>query len=378
METVLAVFTIPLFELIAWALIHFLWQGVLVALVLGGALYLLRHQHASIRYGLACGAMLLMVLLPVVTTVYLADRPEATNSTRGSIPGPVEVGVGGSHATEVAPFPANATPVSAVSIRSFLPSLDKLFPWIVLCWFGGVCALSLLHLSGWRRIQRLKVCAAEPVTAIWQQRARRIGRQLRLRHAVRILQSTLVEVPTVIGWLSPVVLVPVSTFSGLSPAQLEAILIHELAHVRRRDYLINLLQIVAETLLFYHPAVWWVSRVIRHERELCCDDIAVELSGNRLEYARALLGLEELRLAHPQFVVTLSGGSLTQRIRRLVGGHTMPHSYPSRPHLAGILFVTLFLLGGRSLRPGGGAERQPWRRGTGIVHGRFQPLPGRW
>ena len=125
--------------------------------------------------------------------------------------------------------------------------------------------------------------------------------------------------PTVIGWLRPVVLLPVSCVTGLSPGQLEAIVAHELAHIRRHDYLVDLLQSAVETLLFYHPAVWWVSRRIREEREHCCDDLAVAACGDRAGYARALATLEELRPASAQLAVAASGAPLLRRIRRLAG-----------------------------------------------------------
>ena len=139
------------------------------------------------------------------------------------------------------------------------------------------------------------------------------------------LESTLVEVPMVIGWLRPVILLPVAATTGLSSEQLEAILAHELAHVARRDYLVNLLQSVVETLLFYHPAVWWVSNQIRVEREHCCDDIAVAVSGNVLVYARALTELEELRGRSPAPSLALGGDGGALRgpagdERRAVGG----------------------------------------------------------
>ena len=123
----------------------------------------------------------------------------------------------------------------------------------------------------------------------------RLTRRLHIGRAVRLLESTLVDVPTVIGWLKPVVLLPASALAGLSPHQLEAILAHELAHIRRHDYLVNLLQTLVETLLFYHPAVWWLSRRIRAERENCCDDLAVSLCGDPVAYAAALAELEGLR-----------------------------------------------------------------------------------
>ncbi len=123
----------------------------------------------------------------------------------------------------------------------------------------------------------------------------------------------------VIGWVRPVILLPASALTGLTPQQLEAIIAHELAHIRRHDYLINMLQALVETLLFYHPAVWWVSRRIRQEREHCCDDLAVAVCGDAFAYARALLEMERLRAAGPQLAVAANGGLLMNRIQRLIG-----------------------------------------------------------
>ena len=129
------------------------------------------------------------------------------------------------------------------------------------------------------------------------------------RGRVRLLESSAVVVPTVIGWLQPVILLPVSALAGLSPTQIEAILAHELAHIRRHDYLVNLLQTLLETLLFYHPAVWWLSRSDPHERENCCDDLAVSLCGDPVAYARALADLEEHRGSAGPLVMAASGGA---------------------------------------------------------------------
>jgi uncharacterized protein (TIGR03435 family) len=158
---------------------------------------------------------------------------------------------------------------------------------------------------------------------------------------VRLLVSALVQVPTVVGWLRPVILVPVGALGGLPAEQLEALLRHELAHIRRHDYLVNILQSVAEALLFYHPAVWWVSGHIRAERELCCDDVAVSVSGDALTYARALVQLESYRPAHLGAAVAANGGSLADRIARLLG-----QSRPSvRTSLGpGVLAVAILLV----------------------------------
>ena len=143
--------------------------------------------------------------------------------------------------------------------------------------------------------------------------------RLGVERAVRLLHSARVQVPTVIGWLRPVVLLPVSCLTGLSPEQIEAVFCHELAHVRRHDYLVSVIQSVIETLLFYHPAVWWVSRQVRRERECCCDALAVGAGGDVLAYARALSYLEERRAAFPEFVLGANGGVLKMRIKRLLG-----------------------------------------------------------
>ena len=147
----------------------------------------------------------------------------------------------------------------------------------------------------------------------------RLAQQLRVSRPVRLCKSALVEVPTVIGWLQPVILFPVSAVTGLPAMQLEAILAHELAHIRRHDYLVNLLQHLVETLLFYHPAVWWVSHHLSQERELCCDDLTVNVCGDRVAYAQALAALEELRGTAPDLALAAGGGSLLRRIRRLLG-----------------------------------------------------------
>jgi hypothetical protein len=190
---------------------------------------------------------------------------------------------------------------------------------LVTVWLAGVAILTLRLLSGWVWVQRMKSRGARPVHEGLEMAARRLMRRLHILRAVRFLESRHVDVPTVIGWLSPVVLLPASVLAGLTPRQVEAILAHELAHIRRHDYLVNLLQAVVETLLFYHPAVWWVSRRIRVERENCCDDLAVSLCGDPVAYAAALAELEGLRSTNRELALAATGGSLLQRVKRLLG-----------------------------------------------------------
>jgi TonB family protein len=167
--------------------------------------------------------------------------------------------------------------------------------------------------------RRMRLAVTEPAQDGLRETLARLSERMGVRRAVRLVQSAMVEAPTVIGWLRPVVLMPVGCLAGLSTAQMEAILAHELAHVRRHDYLVSVMQSVVEALLFYHPAVWWVSKQMRRERESCCDDVAVKLSGDRVAYARALSWLEEHRAATPELVLGANGGVLSMRIRRLLG-----------------------------------------------------------
>ena len=125
-----------------------------------------------------------------------------------------------------------------------------------------------------------------PRPVFWQERLDRLARALRLSRPVALLESCLAEVPVVIGYVRPVILMPVGLLAGLPAGQVESILLHELAHIRRHDYLVNLLQTSVEGLLFYHPAVWWISGVIRAERENCCDDLVVATRATRMHTPR--------------------------------------------------------------------------------------------
>jgi peptidoglycan/xylan/chitin deacetylase (PgdA/CDA1 family) len=192
--------------------------------------------------------------------------------------------------------------------------------------------------------ERLRREPAVPLARDWRETLARLARQLRVSRPVRLCESALVEVPTVIGWLRPVILVPASALAGLSAPQLEALLAHELAHIRRHDYLCNLLQSVVEALLFYHPAVWWLSGRVRVEREHACDDLAVRVTGDVLVYARALTTLETLRGQRGDarlLAVAANGGILMQRIQRLIKAQPAGRS----PLLAGAA-VALVLAAG--------------------------------
>lgn len=282
-------------------LAHSLWEGALVALLLLAALGLLRSARA--RYAAACLAMLgLLAAFCFTFQLTLAQQQHPA----GSLTKPL-----------VLPPAPSKTPSPDIRIPARFDAADYL-PWLAPLWIAGVFFFHLRGIASWlsaRRLRRTGVCAA---TSACQLLLDRLSVRVRLSRPVTLLESCLSEVPVVIGYLRPVILMPVGLLAGLPAAQVESILLHELAHIRRHDYLVNLLQIFVESLVFYHPAVWWISGVIRAERENCCDDLVVATQGDAFAYAAALTALEQNRGAVQEAVLAATGGSLVKRVRRLL------------------------------------------------------------
>jgi len=318
----------PLVVRLGWSLLHSVWQGVFVALALGIALFLLRKRSPNARYAVSCAALAVMVALPVATFwVMTPSEPNSSEAVLAPVPASTPTATQGASARSAVVTEASVSsqpaPTSATTFllgsrlsRFFEPAL----PWLSLGWFMGVTVFSLRVLGAWIQSSRLRHRRVSPVGEMWADTLKRISEGLGVRRPVRLLQSALIDTPLLIGWVRPVILLPMPAIVGLSQEQLEAVLTHELAHVRRYDYLARLLQSFAETLLFYHPAVWWISWQIAIEREYCCDDAAAQACGDKLSYAKALTGLEQLRGPVPQLSLAARGGSLFERIRRLLGG----------------------------------------------------------
>jgi len=306
-------FTNPLAQAVGWALLHLLWQATIVAGILAATLSLLKRHSANARYAASCGALTLVFAM-FVATAYRAYEPAAPS-------------IGAVSATDEKMVPVTRVPVMLAQAATeswrdraidLASGAQKYLPAIVAVWLLGVVLLSSRLLVSWARARRLAYRGTKEASVQWLRAAARISDALGLRRAVRLVESAAIEVPSVIGSLRPVILLPAAAIVGMTPEQIEMVLAHELAHIRRHDFLVNLLQAVVETLMFYHPAVWWMSRRVRVERENCCDDLAVAVCGNPIQYARALTRLEELRAHAPAITVAANGGSLMDRIRRLV------------------------------------------------------------
>lgn len=219
---------------------------------------------------------------------------------------------------------------SALVLSRISRVLRPWLPNIVTVWCCGVLMFSLRPAWGWHCVRRLLKNGTSPVDREIQNVLNLLCERMRIRQRAIVLASSLVTSPVVVGCLRSVILVPTSLLTSIPAGQLEAILAHELAHVRRWDFVVNLLQSLIETLFFYHPAVWWLSNRIRAERENCCDDLVVAVLGNRIEYGRALLAVEEFRgSAISRLAIGVRDGSLLARVRRLMthSGNDNQRSY---------------------------------------------------
>ena len=387
---------------LGWTLLHSLWQGALVAAVLAGALLLLRRQRAEVRYVASAGALGVVVALAGITFgLYFTAVPTSsvgqisatasalatvatTPKTLGAASESVLFGlanyrgaVASQKATTAASGAKASLAVSAPLIQPFGHSLirslktglqyfDNHLPLLVVAWLLGLLAMSLRMLGGLLYVQRLRRYRVRPLSAAWQERLAVLAARSGLKRPVALLESALVQVPLVVGHLRPVILLPLGTVAGLSPAFLEAILAHELAHVLRRDYLVNLLQTVAEVLFFYHPAVWFLANCVRTERENCCDDAATALvGGDPLRLARALTALAEWSQSAvvptaPRLALAAMNrpGALLLRVRRLV------QRRPAAPTLAEGLLAGALMLGGLVLLGGSVALAGPLAKAT--------------
>ena len=296
-------------RVLGWCLLHFIWQGAVLALVLCALLTRLRSPQA--RYVLAVCVLAAMMIAPFVTFAILAQPAESVRQLPMSGPGEMRHGLEAVQAIGASPEAARLPPASGKIALDWMS-------YAVLAWFAGVYMFSLRTLGGWMLLMRLRRQHAQPIAGDLLKTCLTLQRRLGVSQAVRYVCSKAAQSPAVFGWWRPVVVLPLAALAGLSPWQIEALIAHELAHVKRWDLLVNAFQIATETLLFYHPAVWWVNRVIRNEREHWCDDIAVQMCGNAHDYARALAQLEESR-STSMWAMAANGGVLTSRIGRLLG-----------------------------------------------------------
>ncbi|MBX2875867.1 MAG: M48 family metalloprotease [Saprospiraceae bacterium] len=298
-----------LIQVIGQTMLHSLWQGILVAGILVACWPFLRKSTAANRYATFSVALLFLFGLVMSTFAYLYGA--ATGSGSMSI------------LTDTAFFAATEGQRGVIVGQD--ASSGIFFPLLVTIWVAGISIMSIKLILEWVYLERLKIHST-PLDSTWQTKLDQLAEQLGLPKGIQLLQSKWVNSPVTIGMFRPIVLMPIGLVNGLHADQVACILAHELAHIRRHDFLVNILQSIVETLLFFNPMVWWLSRLIREERELCCDDIAAGVTGDKKQLAYTLAKLEEWRMEVPSLALGFNSkpNKAIERIRRLIGqeGHT--------------------------------------------------------
>jgi len=317
-----------------WTVVHSLWQALTIALLLSIILISTPRRLAKWRYNCS-GIALLLVLLAGGTTFYYYFR-QATQEFDLRLIGLISI--------------QKSSPESFWLYwqSQFISYFNQHLPLIVTVWLCGLAFFMLRMLGGLAYVQQLRHQGTLPVQEEWEEMLRELAQKLKIRQGVAILESMRVQSPVVIGHFKPLILMPVGLLAGLSIDQVEAILAHELAHVYRRDYLLNLLQTLIEALFYFNPGVWWISNCIRAEREHCCDDMAVALCQNNLEYAKALVSIKEMRRGFtPQLAMAARSKKklLLTRIQRILQQPVNTSDMSEKIMVTGMLAFMLVCMG---------------------------------
>ena len=348
---------------LGWGLLHFVWQGTALAALAAVAMAVCRR--ASMRYLLGVGTLVLMLLAPFATVFFYSQQhsgvaDSAKSSPFAAVAWPIARGSaaasGSIHAMTTAP--------------SRIPGSDAL-PWLVEAWLLGV-AFFMRSAGGFLLLERERRRQSSVVGPRVLEICYTLQERLGLTRVIAYCECKWLQAPAVIGWFRPVVFLPVTALTGLSEEQLESVIAHELAHIQRFDPFVNVFQVCVETLLFYHPAVWWLNKRIRAEREHCCDETAVALCGNAVEYARALTLMEEWRDA-PVLAMAANRGPLTERIVRVLGLKTLGAGMRGIGLTTSILCLTAALIAGNALL---GMAHPPLARAASLWQATPKPAPG--
>jgi beta-lactamase regulating signal transducer with metallopeptidase domain/predicted nucleic acid-binding Zn-ribbon protein len=297
----------PMVEILGSAILHSVWQITVIGLLAWACLSLLRRARSSSRYAVACVALLLTLIVPII---HIATA--------------LSIGNAGAAPTIVASLDQGSNHENSLLSVDFRARTAALVPWLVAAWALGAAAMSLRVALGLAWIRRLRRRAQPLTDAFWTSALARTVRELRLERHVELLVADVIGGPISAGMFRPFVLVPTAMLSRVPIDVIEALIAHELAHIKRHDYFINLLQSLVEALLFYHPVVWWLSRRIRHEREHIADQLAAQSSIAPRRLAHALAALDSFTYAQRKLVQAADGGQLMSRIEQLMKPTSLP------------------------------------------------------
>src|SRR5574343_173949 len=358
---------------LGWALLNFIWQGLLIGCSVALAMQLLRRARPQTRYAVACAAMLLCLVLPLASVITSLQQgaldgspsKRQSSSASGRMLDSLLTALKaseGAAATTAATAASAATAGTTGGTADAAPAgwrvllqlggalqddserlLRQQLPWIVGLWLAGGVLMTLRLLLGLQWVATHTRRSAYTINHYWQRRMAMLASRCDMRRDVRLGVAEGIDSPITAGCWRPIILVPASLISGMPPDLLEAVLAHELAHIRRHDYLVNLLQSAIEILLFYHPSVWALSRRIRIEREQIADDLAVDMLGQPQRLAQALAQLDQFQFDSTQLAHAAHGGNLMSRIQRLVRPQSVPASRKLALPLLGLFAAGVML-----------------------------------
>ncbi len=315
---------------LGWTLLHSIWQSLVFLLLVLTALRFFPTTLSRLRYSLACAGFILTFLSSLFTFYYLLNQSNANIRHTHKVEDGIRATV-----NDAAFEPAINQVISAIS-----RTIDSNMPLIITAWLLGFLFFALRLFSGLIYTYQLRKSVL-PLQNIWIQYVGQVASMLGIQRIIQLAESEEINTPIVIGYLKPIILIPVGMLTGLSAEQLETIIIHELAHIKRHDFIINLIQSILETVFFFNPFIWYLSHLIRREREYCCDDMVIHLHGGTRAYARALAQLEEVRLSKNMFALSLAENKnqLLNRIRRIMEKSVKINSGKNRNMIPAIVLV---------------------------------------
>ena len=331
---------------IGWTIVHSLWQIMLISIILWGILYLLRNSSSKLRYMFTASSFVFIIIAVITTFITLY------NNFQFEIPISEEQD-GGFFRTMISETGINEgfTLMSVVyfifeTYEQISIRIGNNLSFIVLLWFIGLVVFSIKFTGNVIYVQHLKRFGLQPISSNWQDTLKILSNKIGVKKSILIAESLVAKVPMVVGYLKPVILLPVGLVCSIPPDQIEAILAHELAHIRRKDILINTIKSVIEVIFFYHPAIWWMSSVFDQEREHCCDDITLHASINPIALSKALLGAEEYRIKSPKLAAAFNGNNykLFNRIKRMNTQKTNTRKFNGRALALTIVFCGMIVL----------------------------------
>lgn len=305
---------------IGWAIVHSIWQGAAVAILLGTALVFLTDKNARLRYLLSVGALLILTAFSIKTFAYYYSQYSNKNAQEFSYTN-LTFEKNAEEVTQLSGLINEENSALSNIYYEFKSYFDEHLQLIVLIYLTGLIFLTLKLMGGLLLTLRLRKVRVSHPGKNFQIIVSSIAGKLGIRRKIEILESKLVNIPVTIGHFKPAILMPLGTLTGIPTLQLEAIFAHELAHIRRADYLINIFQSVIEILFFFNPSVWWISGIIRDERENICDDLAVDVCGESLNLVKALVSVSEINYSNKNLVMAAIGNKnkLYRRINRMTG-----------------------------------------------------------